>query len=301
MPTSDEFEDMPLSDALDNMILMHRDAHFSGNFDAMLDYYHKEGKGISQEFDLERIQTLAHLEKKSGQNMAGSLLSGAQAEHVARAKESYKNLRDLYDTPKVPRQALLIADLVLAEEENPEKEIAAIVAEKSGIVRSLIEVLRAEDLYDPLFPGYGHAPALAAKCLGIIGDKRAIFYLFENIGDEDVFNEEIILDALKAIGEPAKEFLLKILHSKPINFDNERAATALIHFKDDPQVAEACLQLLSDPLVLSHETFATYLTLACEGLTDKEKQQQFRNLSTNPNLSESLRRDINIITKSWPK
>ena len=72
---------------------------------------------------------------------------------------------------------------------------------------ALIDLLRNEDFYDPLFPGYGEAPVLAAKCLGLIGDKRAIISLFEAIGEGDFFNEDIILDALHVIGNPARDFL----------------------------------------------------------------------------------------------
>ena len=67
MQEDDDFlEDFPIAYSIDNAILMHRDAHFGGDFDVMLDYYQKEGKGISKDFDIERIQELAQVQKSSG-------------------------------------------------------------------------------------------------------------------------------------------------------------------------------------------------------------------------------------------
>src|SRR5262249_53231399 len=144
------------------------------------------------------------------------------------------------------RIPLLIANLILAEEEEVEFAMEAVVAEKTAIVPSLISLLRNEEFHDPLFPGYGLAPILAAQCLGQIGDQRAIISLFETIGEFDFFDEEVSLKALSIIGEPAKQFLLRVLHSRPVTVDNEKAAIALLAFKDDPEVASRCLQLLKE-------------------------------------------------------
>lgn len=296
----DEYEDIPLADNIDNIILMHRDAHFGGSFDIMLDYYRKEGKGISPDIEYEKIVELAETEKQTQQNLAPILLTGQEAEHIARAKDSYKKLKDVYAV-KNPKNnhARLIADLILAEEFEPEKEIAAIVKEKDSIVPALIELLKTEDYYNPLFPGYGHAPALAAHCLGKIGDKRAIIALFEAIGESDFFDEDIILQALHEIGAPAKEFLLHVLHSRPINMDNDRAAIALVTFKDDPEVAEKCFEMLQDPEILKHLPIATYLVLACEGLKEPTLRQRFMTYIDHPSTPKMLQQDLKIIAKSW--
>lgn len=295
----DNFDEFPISYSIDNQILMHRDSHFSGNFDLMLDYYKNEGKGINKEFDIARIEDLQRTQYQSGKNLSTFMLSGAELEKIAQTKTAYKTLRDLYSIKsknnKIP---ILIADLILSEDAEATKEIDAIVREKTAIVPALVDLLRNEQFYDPLFPGYGQAPALAAKCLGLIGDKRSIISLFEAIGEGDFFNDDIVLDALRAIGDPAKSFLLKVLHGSPINQDNERAAIALIHFKEDPEVGEACLKMLKDIDLQKHQTLATYLILACESLP-RNKQQDLLELAKNPKCPKSLQQDINAVSHSW--
>lgn len=293
-------EELPLANAQDSAILMHRDVHFGGKFDVMLDYYINEGKGVNPDFDLERIHTLAKIEKETKKNLAPEILSGADAEKIAEAKNAYKKLRSLYDHPKsATKNMLLIADLILSEDLEPQKEIEAIVQEKSAIVPALIELLRSEEYYDPLFPGYGLAPSLAAQCLGLIGDKRAIVSLFEAMKQGDFFDEDVDLAALKAIGNPAKEFLLKVLHGRPINEDNERAAIALIAFKDDEQVSKTCLEMLKDLQIRKNIPLSTYLILACEGLQKHEDREAFKNLSKEENTPKMLVQDILAIAKNW--
>lgn len=295
-----EQDGLPVSDEQDTTILQHRDVHFGGNFGVMLDYYMKGGKGVNPEFELSQIQALALMEKETGQNMAAMLLSGAEAERVAEAKEAYKKLRDIYNSKdKNAKYPQLIADLILTEDEEPVKEIEAIVQEKAAIVPLLIDLLRADNFYDPLFPGYGKTPALAAKCLGLIGDKRAIISIFESIGTGDFFDEDMALEALKSIGEPAKQFLLKVVRGKPINEDNERAAIALIKFKDDSEVSQVCFQMLQDKNVLKDLPLSTYLILACEGIPEGKLRDEFKALSDNPDFPKMLKLDIKAVTDSW--
>lgn len=296
----EEFEDFPVAYAIDNLILMHRDVHFSGSFPLMLDYYRKEGKGVSQEFDIPRIEELQKLQDSTGKDPAVLMLSGAEAEKIAQAKQAYKTLRDIYHFKNAKnKHPQLIADLILSEEIEPDAEIAAIVTEKSAIVPALVELLRNEDFYDPLFPGYGQAPALAAKCLGLIGDRRAIISLFESLGESDFFNDDIVLEALHTIGEPAKAFLLKVLHGRPLNADNEQAAIALVNFKNDPEVSAACLKMLKEIDLHKNEALATYLVLACEGLQDPAMRQAFIALTHDAATPKILKQDIAAVSKSW--
>lgn len=293
-------QNFPLIDALDHEILMHRDAHFGGQFPIMLEYYLKEGKGIQPDFTIERIEHLAQLENELQQNLAALFLLGSEAERVAEAKEAYKKLRAIYESKKGKNNnPQLIADLILAEAEEPTEEIDAIVAEKGTIVPLLIELLGSEDLHDPLFPGYGLAPSLAVICLEKIGDKRAIISLFEAIGQDDFFADEQIFKALKAIGEPAKQFLLKVIKGHPITEDNERAAIGLIQFKDDPEVAKLALKLLNDPEVMKDPCLPTYLVMICEGLIDIPEREIFKNFLDKSDVSKQLKDDIKIILKAW--
>lgn len=298
----EDFDNYPISYSIDNQIIMHRDAHFSGDFALMLDYYKKEGKGVSKEFEISRIEELQQLQNRTGKDLATFMLSGPEAEKVSLAKQAYKKLRDLYNVKKPKnRIPLLIADLVLSEDVDAPSEIQAVFAEKGSIVPALVDLLRNEDFYDPLFPGYGQAPALAAKCLGLIGDKRAIISLFEALGEGDFFNDDMILNALHAVGEPAKAFLLKVLHGRPINHDNEQAAIALVNFKDDPEVSAACLAMLKEIDLAKNEALAIYLILACEGLPSIAQKEQLIELAKLPATPKTLQQDILALSKLWNK
>jgi len=94
-----EPEDLPLTDSIDQSILMHRDAHFSGNFDIMLNYYKEPNKGVCLDFELDKIIALADLEREMGTNLSALVLSGSDAEKVSKAKTAYKKLRQLYENP----------------------------------------------------------------------------------------------------------------------------------------------------------------------------------------------------------
>lgn len=297
-----EEEQIGLTDAQDTVIIMHRDAHFGGNFTLMIEYYEKGGKGVNEELDLERIKELALLEQEMNQNLAGTLLSGADAEKVASAREAYNTLRDLYENEgPYSKHPKLIADLILSEQEDPDEEIQAIVKEKGSIVNALVDLIHSENFHDPLFPGYGKAPALAAKCLGLIGDKKGIITLFEALDGEDFFNEDIALKALKAIGEPAKEFLLRVLHARPITPDNERAALALIQFKEDPHVQKTAIEMLQEPSVRNNPLLPVYLSLIFEETKDAVVQKRFREILEDAATPKTLRREMELVAKSFAK
>lgn len=264
---AEEYEDdeVGLTDELDHRILMHRDAHFAGEFEVMLRYYNnEENVGIDPDFDPDRIAYLAHLEQEMGQNLASILLGSAEAEAVGRARKAYAQFKELYELEEKSPFPRLIADLILSEKEEPIEEIEAVVEQGSAIVPHLLALLHSDDFYDPLFPGYGYAPFLAIICLGKIGDTRAIIPIFETLSKQFIFDEMAILEAFAEIGQPAKEFLLKILKSRPLTQDNPNAAFALSAFAHDPDVTDTCLEQLQDPLVLEKPLLRTYLQSLCE-------------------------------------
>lgn len=293
------FEHFPIADALDHEILMHRDAHFGGLFSTMLEYYANEGKGIQPEFTLDRIERLDVLEKQIKQNLAALFLDASEMQKVADVREAYRQLRSIYEI-KNPKSMhpQLIADLILTEDEEAEAEVEAIVKEKGSIVKLLIDLLRNEQFHDPLFPGYGLAPSLVVKCLGQIGDKRAIISLFEAIGEGDFFDDDVILEALCEIGEPAKEFLMKVVEGLPINEDNEKAAIALLAFKDE-KVAEKCLELLKQPTFQKDPCLSTYLILACESLQEPARREEFKQLAQATDLSRDQKQDMQVVMNAW--
>ncbi|MGK5594389.1 MAG: hypothetical protein ACSNEK_03410 [Parachlamydiaceae bacterium] len=299
MTIEDDYDSFSLGDAMDNAILMHREAHFGGNFNIMIDYYTKAGKGVYEDFSLSRIEQLANYELATQQNLAPLLLTSQEAEKIALAKEAYQKLRKIYELKdEKTSQPRLIADLILSEEEEPLREMAAVINKQKAIVPALLDLVRSENFYDPLFPGYGKAPYLAAKCLGQIGDASAIITLFESIGRGDFFDDDINLHALKAIGEPAKQFLLKVIKGKPMNEDNERAAIALLAFKADPEIANTCFDLLQTIDLKKELPLATYLILGCEGLQE-DRRKPFEQWASKSTIPKELQTDIKSVTKEW--
>lgn len=288
--------DIPfLDDEHDSAILMHRDAHFLGNFNAMLEYYSRGGKGVQSEFEVSRILHLKNLEEQTGENLALTLLTAEEQAQVLEAKLAYKKIRET----KSPKHARLIAELILSEEELFEEKVSAIVSENKAIVKPLLDLVKKENFYNPLFPGFGKAPFQAIDCLGKIGDPKAVIALFETIGSGDFFDDDITLNALKQIGEPAKQFLLRVLKGKPINEDNERAAIALIAFKKDPEIGRVCYELLMSLDLKKEAPLATYLILGCSSLKDTELEDSFLNLITNDSFSKDLKNDIKQIIAEW--
>lgn len=288
-----------LTDEEDTEILMHRDAHFGGRFDVMLDYYRGEGKGVCQDISLERIERLYEVERVSGQDLASFILSGAEAEKIARVRKAYQVLQKIGEMDAAEnRHPQLITELILTEDEDATHEIEAIVAEGAAMVPSLLQLVQAREFYDPLYPGYGYAPALAAKCLGLIKDPSTIAPLFEAIDSGDFFDEEDIFHALYEIGPEARDFLIRLVVLRPMTLDNERAARALTHFAMDPKVSVMALRQLDDPEVARHSNLAAYLILCCEGLQAPADRAAFAKLADREGLDQ-FRQDIRAIIKEW--
>ena len=294
------FEEFPLADAQDNEIILQRNAHFGGQFPLMLEYYARGGKGVLDEISITRIEELYSIERSSGEDLSQALLSEADLEKEERVHEAYQVLRDLYENPEaINTPALLIADLILTEEEEAEAEIEAIVFKGKEMVEPLIALLNSDEFSDPLYPGYGYGPSLAARCLGKINDERALMPLFEALPCTDFADEGVVLQALTALGTPAKEFLLKTLRSRPWTLDNERAAMALTSFALDPEVGAICLEQLNDPAIAKKEPLSHYLALTCEGLKSEELRNAFKELMNAPNISPSLKQEMAFVVKAW--
>lgn len=296
----EEEEDISLTDELDHEILMHRDAHFGGDFKTMLDYYLSDHIGVNPDFEIERIQYLAEVEHQLGKNLAPVLLTGAEAERVAKARDAYRKLKTFYEFEEdAPEYSHLIAELILSEEEEPDQIIDAIVDKGNGITQTLIDLLQMEDAYDPLYPGYGYAPYLAIICLGRIGNPKAIVPLFETLSKELHFSEEVIIEAFAEIGEPAKNFLLKSIIARPITHDNVHAAFALNAFPDDETVALAAFHQLQDPEVREKPLLSLYLLCCCDALRKTSERKAFIELTNDASLPKDLQREMQKMVLDW--
>lgn len=290
-----------LTDEIDHQILMHRDAHFGGDFKVMLDYYSLDTHiGIHPDFDFERIAYLADVEKEIGQDLAPLVLTGVEAESVAHSRRAYEKLKEIYsleeETNPIPR---LLADLVLSEEEEPLQEIEAIVDESERIVPDLLALIKSDEMYDPLFPGYGYAPYLACMCLGKIGAAEAVVPLFEMLSRPIVFDELVILEALYEIGEAAKKFLINVVRSRPLTQDNSNAAFALTVFSNDLKVAVACLEQLQDPIVQDKPLLRVYLLSNCEALKGTNYRDALVKLSEDTQVPSDLRSEVQKLLEEW--
>lgn len=287
-------ETTSLLDGEDIDILMHRDAHFSGQFSFMITYYEEEGKGVSPAFTLKRIKELASVEEQSGENLAGIYLSGPEADRIAQSREMYQSLRSVYEEEAHDTRPKLMADLILSEEEDPFQEIKAIVEEGEAMLPLLHELIGATTFYDPVFPGYGHAPQLAAKCLGEICHPDSIIPLFEAMDRYGFGMEEASIEALYRIGESAKTFLLQRISSRPFNTDNEKAAAALAHFKEDPSVAQEALKLLQDPELKNHELFGSFLLCIVSEMSALKTKDILVDLAKNGGFRGILKTELDM-------
>lgn len=289
-------DNLPTIDTLDIEILMHRDAHFAGNFGVMLEYYEGDGVGVMPDFPLSRIKELLSLEEQLGKNLSEDLLPESAKEVVAKSKAMYAELQSAYDDQKVQEISIAISDLILSEKDFPTEEIKQIVTLKKKAVKPLIEILKTDSLYDPIYPGYGRTPLFAAEALGDIQDEKAIPALFEGLAEENFFTDEAMILNLAKFGKKADEFLRERLCSKPITKDNERAIMALTSFQENEDLAKACLHLLEDPEFLSHKYLATYLILGCAGLIDENDKELFYSLKEK--IPGPAKEEFNLIAKS---
>lgn len=240
--------DLPLFDEHDKEILLHRDIHFGGSFGAMREYYmKKDAKGICEDIHPDRIAFLESVQKMCGRDLAPLILTGSDAERVAKARIFYKKLQEIAQTkPKTPESTL--AECILSEDDidniilNPPE----LLLQKPEM---LIPIISSEEFFDILSPGYGQAPLLAIELLGKLRYEGAIKPLFQLLGTVEEHFESAVLSSLHAIGEEAKNFGLKILQARPITRDTERAALMLTHFLPDADVQKAFVKELQDDQV----------------------------------------------------
>ncbi|HPE84606.1 MAG TPA: HEAT repeat domain-containing protein [Chlamydiales bacterium] len=296
-----ENESIPLLDAIDMEILMHREAHFGGNFGVMIDYYDQEGVGVMPDFEQKRIRELAHIEKELRQNLADVILPELAHLRVEMSKQLYQDLREVYEQEPPNPHAVLISNLILSEEEDPQEEMEALIHCGQEIVPLLIDLISSESFYDPLYPGYGRSPIFAAKILGQIKDETAIPALFQALGQDNFFTDEAIIQAIRAIGDKSKVFLIKALKHQPYSKNNEHAAICLMEFSEDPEIAQTCLELLKDPAVIKRESLATYLVFGCAGLEQDFDRQEFKKIMDGLNEKSELYLEMKSVCSNWNK
>ncbi|MBS0628199.1 MAG: hypothetical protein JSS09_08320, partial [Verrucomicrobia bacterium] len=193
-----------------------------------------------------------------------------------------------------------LALLILSEKEEPEEEIEDLCSLGKEAILPLLTLIKQEDFYNPLFPGYGLSPFHAAICLGKLKSKEAIIPLFEMLCKVDFFGELEIFSALASIGDPAKEFLLKVLKKNPITQENENAAIALSYFPKEPSIASACIDMLELPSIQAKPTLFTHLLFSCEDLFDPKLIERVLALLKLP-LPSDLKKEIEETSLSFKR
>lgn len=291
---------LPLTHRTDRAILLHRDCHFSGHFATMIAYYRGDNRGVQPEFSKERLQWLARTESKLGIDLAKILFAEKHREKVRAMRREYAVLSARARTQSSadePAQAL--AQLILAKSEEPIEQLTALERLGTRAVPCLIELFRNNTFYDPLSPGFGLAPELAAKCLGSIADTRAIAELFAKLGDVGFFTQDVVFEALRKIGEPSRDFLLQKLQARPFTEDNQKAAFALVHFREDFEVAATGFRLLTSELIEDRPCFLNSLVMICEGLEGTSLAPLFQQLQDDDRLPQLIRQDVREVIENW--
>lgn len=284
---------LPVLDQHDALAIVHRDTHFGGNFAIMLDYYKQAtGKGMHPEITLEQIQRLQQLEQLSQYNL-NKLLNPAEQALIKDAQDSYHQLKQLYSIDSrqlLPAQK--IADLILSEEEEPVEIIQEITALKEEAVPALLGIIDSENFYHSAFPGYGAAPEMAVRCLCHIKSPNALPVLFSKIGKGDFFFEDVVIEALVAIGQEAKIFLIEKLSSLSASEESEKAAIALIHFPPDKDLAQMAIEKLQDPKFHQYPILLGHLALIACSVTDPVQLKQIEQIHKDSCLPELVRMDL---------
>lgn len=293
----DDAFSIPSVDTIDIEILMHRDAHFAGNFGVMLEYYEEDGVGVMPDFSIERIKNLLKIEETLGSNLSEELLPDSAKESVRKSKHLYLELRSVYEDKKTSDFSVALSDLILTEKDYPKEEITTLINFKKLAVKPLIDLIQTDTFYDPLFPGYGRAPLFAAEVLGETRDEKAIPALFEALSQDNFFTDEAMILALAKFQKKSEDFLLKRLCSKPISKDNERAIMALNSFQESESLSKACLHLLEDKDFLVHPHLVSYLILGCSHLKDEEDIKLFQQLKSV--LPKVAYQEFDLIARSF--
>jgi len=288
------FMNQPLLDTIDLEILMHKDAHFGGSYEVMIDYYKEDGLGVQEEFDIERIKELAAFDKEG--YLSEEILPELAKNDVIFSKDLYKKLRDCYEQDEELLQKL--SDLILTESYDPIEEIEALSNFHQRAVKPLLEIIIQDHFYNSLNPGYGKAPINAALTLKKIGDPKAIPYLFNALGKSFTV-DEVLIDTLISFGPAGEEFLQNRLKGTPYTKDNYLAAMALSSFPIRDETAKLALSLLEEPSTFSKGSYSSYLICICEGLESEEDRMKFAHVANTSGLKKNLADEMKMILSFW--
>jgi hypothetical protein len=286
--------DHPLLNEIDLEILMHKDAHFGGSFQTMIEYYEEDGIGVQEEFEIERIKDLSLIDKDG--HLSEDILPEVAKNDVLFSKQLYKKFKNCYKEGDELSKKL--ADLILCESFDPTEEIEALSSFHKQAIKPLVEILQTDYFYNPLNPGYGRAPINVALTLKKIGDQDVIPHLFSALG-KSFIADEILINTLISFGEKSVEFLKNRLKASPYTKDNYLASLALSSFPLDDETAKIALYLLGLKSTYSHQSYVSYLICICEGLENDTDREAFLELSKSEPLSKAVKEEMKLVISFW--
>ena len=281
---------------MDSEILKHKEAHFSGSFEQMIEYYKLQKIGTLSDINIRRIEHLQHQEQQNHGSLSNEYLSEDDIAEVLEAKKMYKELKEHYQNPQKNELLTLIYDLILTEKEYPLDEINAVVKQQNAITKNLIHILQNPNLSNPLFPGYGLAPLNIIRCLKHLKDEKAIPILFETFKRCDYYIENEVIQALIEMKSVSTQFLIQRIKSLPISHDNEHAACILSNFPPKQDISMSAFEVLKTIQIQKNTPLVGYLLLCCGKLKGNKNRETLNKLMKNTKL---FHQELLIINDSW--
>ena len=231
-----------ITDEEEHSLLLHAAIHFGSNFQIMRAYYQKGGPGKTLDFCDSTLKTFCTYQKQNP-HLLKTVLSHEDQHLIKKHLLQYEKLQEVYTNPP-DKLSTLICDLILTEFHDPIEEIQALIPYQMQAEKRLLTILTLDTFHSPLAPGYGLAPYNAAKALGLMQSKLAIKPIFGLMHSASFDHQELLIKALRQIGQEAKKNLLKSLTFPPFTVENASAAICLAPFSPDKEIKNAAIALL---------------------------------------------------------
>lgn len=264
-------------DEEDRDILLQREAHFGGSFVAMEEYYQNpERIGVVEALSPNRIAFLADVERRLGQNIAPKILSGRDAEHIARAKKTYDMIAELSHNDvqnEMPSSLKLFLRLINDEGELNSDEFALSDMEKNALLRDpkpLLQLASSDEFRDPLFPGFGKAPLRALQALAKSCVQEALPLFFRLLATAQEEEEEELLGLIPQFGEAGFEYARRTFLQRPVTPFHEKLILLLVKFMPTHE-NEMKMLLLQELESQELYSFPSVLQWVIVGLSDLDE------------------------------
>ncbi len=296
-----EGEAFSLIDEEDKKIILHREVHFGGSFPVMQEYYANEDhRGVMDDISPERIKFLADVEVKLGKNLAPFLLSGSDAEHIARAKKLYKSIEHAINQAEEARKTDFSSGVkvdlltqILFEEGNKPWTLEQMQQFKE-FPEILFTLAASDEFRDELSPGYGKAPLEAIRLIGQLQISKGMDILFRVFPSASDDEEEVLIAALVSFGSKALDKTTQYLTSRPITPLHEKMASLLVAFLPNQVALNAALNMLCQRDIIETPV-ARWLLLVLEDLPKEERRtwvKKFQEMKLPKHILDTIEKNL---------